>query len=66
MGPHAQIMGHLLQRVEQHLPDFQRVRNATLVQDLNKPDTLSNTLEVGSPQLQNPARVHAVYTLPAA
>ena len=39
-------MAHLLDRVHLHLPEYHRVRNATLVRDLTKPDTLSNTLQV--------------------
>ena len=42
-----QVEGYLLERLRRKGPEaFQRVRNATLVQDLNQPDTLANTLEV--------------------
>ena len=42
----VQIMSHLLDRVHEHIQDYHQVRNATLVQDLTQPDTLSNTLQV--------------------
>ena len=40
------MTGYLLERLRHQPEAVQRVRNATLVQDLNQPDTLANTLEV--------------------
>ena len=40
------MTGDLLERLRQQPEAMQRVRNATLVQDLNQPETLAITLEV--------------------